>query len=116
MMPRLSRRTLIPLLVALHATVMLWGPCLHALPGWGHEAFGNRSTGDGPHGDPGKAPHGSAHDCPVCHFLLQGQLPVESAREPVLRWAGSLALIARPEITSRSRHRSSCPRAPPATC
>jgi hypothetical protein len=116
MMPRPFRRTPIALLVAFHATVMLWGPCLHALPGWGHEAFAKRATGDGQHGDPGKTPHGSGHDCPVCHFLLQGQLPIESAREPVLRLAGSLASLDRPEIASRSCHRISCPRAPPAAC
>src|SRR5580692_739367 len=35
-MPRFLRPTLIALVIALHAAVTLCGPCLHAMPGFGH--------------------------------------------------------------------------------
>ena len=37
-MTRFARQLLVTSLVALHAMVMLCGPCLHGLPGWDHGA------------------------------------------------------------------------------
>jgi hypothetical protein len=117
-MQRLTRNLLIASLIALYASVMVCGPCLHALPGWGHGS-GVATTGPrpGPRGenvrDHDKSLHGSADDCPVCSLLSLGQLPVDLACQPscpplagvsrVVRWGIVLPFLSLP----------SSPRAPP---
>lgn len=84
-MPRLARQFLAVSVLALHATAMLCGPCLHGLPGLGH-AGGVTLGADVDHGqNPAKAPHGQGHDCPICHFFSQGQLPIDTACVPAIQ-------------------------------
>jgi hypothetical protein len=113
-MRRSHRQILAIALVALHATVMLCGPCLHALPGWGHgNGLAHETQGDRLR-DPIPVAHLQADDCPVCHFLSQAQLPLDVVSVPVIQKVAT----CRPEIVSEPRavdrlHPTS-PRAPPA--
>jgi hypothetical protein len=69
---RIVRQLLVASLIALHAAIALCGPCLHELPGLGHDS----SAGSQTQQHPLKSSHDSGDNCPVCHFLAQGQLPV----------------------------------------
>src|SRR4051812_46011342 len=97
MMPRSARQILIVLLAALHLIVAVGGSCLHSLPGWDHSAVSTRRPVQaGQHDAPVKAPHTSTHDCPVCHFLSQGQLPTETATGLVPRLCCVLVSLSPP--------------------
>jgi hypothetical protein len=113
-MPRFARQILAASLVALHATVMLCGPCLHGLPGWGHGAGLSRVADGDQLGNPIKASHVQSDDCPVCHFLSQAQLSVDQASVPSV----SQVRVLKPEIpcesVTPSRLHPTSPRAPPA--
>lgn len=76
-MPRLCRKVLIAILVALHASVMVCGTCLHALPGWEHGAGVPGAKGKVGTHDLERSLHGSAHDCPICHLHSLGQIPLD---------------------------------------
>jgi hypothetical protein len=113
-MVRTSRPFLAATLVALHAAVALGGPGLHALPGWGHGSGLTRlAKNDHSHG-PGKSSHEATDECPVCHFLAQGQLSADlTAGAP--GWLVVQAEVARAAVPAPTpTHRSSIPRAPPA--
>jgi hypothetical protein len=111
---RLARQLLAASLVALHATVMLCGPCLHELSGWGHEVGLSRAADSGQVSEPVKATHLQPDDCPVCHFLSQAQLPVDA---PIVLSVWHVRFL-NPEllcdsVTPSLLHPTS-PRAPPA--
>jgi hypothetical protein len=82
-MMRPLRKTLVLAVLAVHATFVVCGPGLHALPGLEHAA----TT---PRGNPPEATHfpgtgsTSADDCPVCHFLAQGQVTVDPPDGPAV--------------------------------
>src|SRR5215472_12245053 len=83
-MPRFARRLLIASLVAFHAAVMLCGPCLHGLPGWGHSAGLSRGADAHRVSDHVQAVHVQPDNCPVCHLFSQGQLPIDLASAPAV--------------------------------
>lgn len=113
-MPRIARQALIASLIAFHAAVTLCGPCLHAVPGLGHGS-GLESSAKGGHSfDSESIRHASADTCPICHFLAQGQLAVESSRIPALQFVVDLDSPVGPGVSPSSPHLPSCPRAPPA--
>jgi hypothetical protein len=93
---------------------MLYGPCLHALPGLGHETVAG-ATAKGRHsGDPAQqAPHGSSDHCLVCQFLAQGQLTTEPARESSTQRVTSLGPLPLPALVPFVARGPSHPRAPP---
>jgi hypothetical protein len=105
-MSRIVRQFLVTSLVTLHTAIILCGPCFHALPGSGHD------SGYTTH-DPSKAPHDSADNCPICHFMTQGQLPVESSFGLSARLIGELVPNLSPAACPASFHHVSSPRAPP---
>lgn len=77
--PRRARQLLIHATVLLPVLVMLCGPCLHAVPGLGHESSPGNSGSDLGHGPDlhSTASHDTPGHCLVCQFLLQGQVVVE---------------------------------------
>ena len=108
---RIVRQLLVASLITLHAAVALCGPCLHELPGLGHDSgLGSTAT-------QGKAPlkgsHDSADSCPVCHFLAQGQIPISIswtlAQPHAEGWVSSLS----PPVKVVRGGPQSRPRAPP---
>ena len=113
-MLRFARQLLVASLVALHATVMLCGPCLHGLAGGDH-GIGFSRQADADHvRDPVNAAQVLTHDCPVCHFLAQAQLPVDLVAMPSVQHI----CVLRPERSRTTippiRLCASSPRAPPA--
>lgn len=113
-MPRIARQLLIASLIAFHAAVTLCGPCLHAMPGLSHESGPESSAKKGHSFDSESTHHTSADTCPICHFLAQGQLAVESSSIPAVQFVDELASPAHPGASPSSPHLPSCPRAPPA--
>ena len=113
-MPRFARTLLVASLVALHATVMLCGPCLHRLPGWGHGAGLSQATHSDHVGDPVKATHLRPDDCPVCHFLSQAQLLVDPAQDLLVRRVVVLNVPIAIAPVTPSQPCPTSPRAPPA--
>lgn len=104
-MHRRARQILLASLIALYGTMTAGGPALHALPGAEHV---KSADGDGP-----DRPASSDHDCPICHFLAQGQLaatftPVLSMDVVRIKPADDLPLTFPAAIA-----RPSGPRAPP---
>lgn len=71
---RRARHILLALLIGLYGTITVGGPTLHALPGGGDVKVG--TPVDDEHGSDRTT--SSQHDCPICHFLAQGQLAVDS--------------------------------------
>lgn len=108
------RRLLFASLIACHAIATLCGPCLHELSGLSHPigAAGKPDRTDAP----AQSPSDSADNCPICHFVAQGQLiitPVCERSEPILvNWLTPEAPAARPA----AQVHASAPRAPPALC
>jgi hypothetical protein len=115
-MTRSVRPILVLWLVALHMGLTLGGAGLHALPGLGHETGLNRLAKDDHSHGPGKSSHASADECPVCHFLAQGQaLPDPPAGMPA--WLITRADRPHDPVTALAPlHRPSVPRAPPTQC
>jgi hypothetical protein len=72
-MRRRARQILLASLIALYGAMTVGGPALHALPGVGHAKGGTSADVDG-----SDRPTSSHHDCPICHFLAQGQLAADS--------------------------------------
>ena len=72
-MRRRARQILLASLVALYGAMTVGGPALHALSSTGHAKVGRSADADGP-----GSPISSHHDCPICHFLAQGQLGAAS--------------------------------------
>jgi DUF2946 family protein len=113
-MPQLARRLLIASLIALHATVVLYGPCLHGLPGWDHGTGLARNTEVNHVGDPVKAAHVQPDNCPICHFFAQGQLPIDLACAPVVDQVFALKQEPWSESVTPTLLLPTSPRAPPA--
>ncbi|MDR3637257.1 MAG: hypothetical protein P4L84_25860 [Isosphaeraceae bacterium] len=113
-MPRFARPCLVTALVALHATVMLCGACLHGLPGWGHRAALSRAA-DGDHSrDAGKPNDLRPDDCPVCHFVAQAQLATELACAPAVEQGRECKLETRSDAVTPALLYLQFPRGPPA--
>lgn len=94
MMTRQVRNLLLGALIALHATVTLCGPGLHALPGWSHgTGLTPLARNDHSHG-PGPSSHQASDDCPVCQFLAQGQLAAELGIGVAIRLPQDVADLA----------------------
>jgi hypothetical protein len=78
-MSRFVRQILFASVIALHAVVSLCGPCLHEFAGSSHQ-LGLTSKTHGPD-DPARSPRDSGDNCLICHFVTQGQLPVEGCSQ-----------------------------------
>ena len=74
-MQRRVRQILLASLLALYGALTACGPALHWVPGADHVKYGSPGKGDGP-----DHPTGPHHDCPVCHFLAQGQITADPAQ------------------------------------
>jgi hypothetical protein len=75
-MARFARRILLATLVAAYGGVTVLGPSLHALPGFNHTQSPLKDRTDGCTNR--IVQFASSHDdCPVCHFLAQGQTVVD---------------------------------------
>jgi hypothetical protein len=113
-MPRFARQLLIASLVALHATVMLCGPCLHAVSGSDHGP-GFSTGADANHVRVHvRAAHVQTDDCPICHFLAQAQLPVDLVSLPSVLYVRVLKPDLPYESVTPSLLLPTSPRAPPA--
>ena len=112
-MSRIVRHLLFASVLACHAVVTLCGPCLHALPGSSHEP-GAASKSQRPD-DVSQSRRDSSDNCLVCHFVLQGQLPVELANAASIEQITELVPTALPTSITPPIHVPSNPRAPPAT-
>ncbi len=110
-MSRIVRHLLFATVLASHAVVTLFGPCLHALPGSSHE-MGAASKSQRPD-DPSQSRRDAADNCLVCHFVAQGQLPVEFAFTPSVQQVTELVAPAVPASASLPLLLPSSPRAPP---
>jgi hypothetical protein len=107
-MQRRARQILLASLIALYGTMTAGGPALHALPGAELVKAGTPDDGDG-----SDRPTSSHHDCPICHFLGQGQLaadPTHVLSMDVVRIKPADDL---PLIFPAAVGRPSVPRAPP---
>lgn len=105
------RQVLVASLIALHAAVVLCGPCLHELPGLSHSPdFG--STAQQQH--PLKSSHDSADNCPLCHFLAQGHVPVSSSEALPAPHAGDWMRPIPSSVTLTPAARETRQRAPPS--
>jgi hypothetical protein len=99
-------------LVALYGGVIAFGPALHALPGLNHVPTPLTEAKDGSNSH--LVPLVSSHDdCPICHFLTQGQILDDPDRcghiEVVqVRPADEIPLLAPPDVRLLTH-----PRAPP---
>jgi hypothetical protein len=110
-MPRIARHILFASVLVCHAVVTLCGPCLHALPGSSHEM--GASSGSQRADGPSQSPRDAADNCLVCHFVAQGQLPVEYAAGHSVQQVTELAPPAIPISAAAPLHLPSSPRAPP---
>jgi hypothetical protein len=112
-MPHPLRQVLISSLIAFHAAMMLFGPCLHAMPGLEHRAgAGSAATPDSI--EFSTARQDLADDCPICQLVAQVQLPIESCTVcSTALLVGSMKDVA-PVADVRSDALPSCPRGPPA--
>jgi hypothetical protein len=111
-MRRFARQVLIATLAALYGGVTAFGPALHALPGLNHAptALTILKGGSDRHATPLTVSH---DDCPVCHFLMQGQVlgdpdPLGRIEAVQVRPADEIPLIAPPDLRLLTH-----PRAPP---
>jgi hypothetical protein len=112
-MSRFVRQTLVALLIAFHAAVTLCGPCLHAVPGFGHGSVLESSAKRHQAVDMAGARHASMDDCPICHFLTQGQLPIESSSIASVRLAVEFEPVADVDWSPAPPRLPFCPRGPP---
>jgi hypothetical protein len=112
-MPRILRQILVATVVTFHAAIMLCGPCLHALPGSGHGSdYGSQAARQADQSS-AKDSHNPADFCPVCHFMAQGQLPVESSSGLPAQLIAELVQTDVPALVPASFDLLSHPRAPP---
>lgn len=80
-MMRPVRQALVLAVLAVHATFVVCGAGLHALPGLGHVSSLSSSGRAAATHSEGTNPT-SADDCPVCHFLAQGQMTIDPPDGP----------------------------------
>ena len=109
---RFVRQSLFASLVAWHAAVMLCGPCLHELAGSTHGDGAVSSKGQRPV-SPAQPSREATDGCLICHFVAQGQLPVEFSRESLPQPIAELVISASPISHAVSGPLPSSPRAPP---
>ncbi|GAC1474724.1 MAG: hypothetical protein NVSMB9_25640 [Isosphaeraceae bacterium] len=110
------RKLLIASLISLHASVMVCGNCLHMFPGSEHRRANSRLE-NSPESSPretGGWGHESPHDCPVCHLVSQGQMPVLIVSCSRVNHVQAMTPVDRPANPPLSTHHSSSPRAPPS--
>jgi hypothetical protein len=110
-MSRFARHILFASVIALHAVVSLCGPCLHEFAGSSHQ-LGLSSKAHGPD-DPAQLPRDSGDNCLICHFVAQGQLPVEGCSQVSDLVISELPATSIPAVDSAHDHIPSIPRAPP---
>ncbi len=60
-----------------------------------------------------RAHHASMDDCPICHFLAQGQLPIESSCIASVRLVVDFEPIADAVSNPAPPRLPFCPRGPP---
>jgi hypothetical protein len=105
-----SRRTIaLTLLFALHGIAILCGPAMHRHDRRAGLSRGSKATDP----IPSERACPSHADCPVCHFLAQGQLGIDRVvihRSPVA--VGGAPLLEIREVPTQFA-RTSRPRAPP---
>ena len=107
-MSRLVRQLLVASLLALYGSVSLCGSGLHALEDGEH--------GKHPlHADQSSVQPGgsSADDCPLCHYLVQGQMSVAVPPLPHPSLIQFRTTIVHRVCTCLDRFSSARPRAPP---
>ena len=110
-MSRIVRQFLFAALIACHVAVVLCGPCLHGLPGSAHE-MGAASNPDRA-GHPLQSGTDSKDGCLICHFLAQGQLPVEFSLGSSPQLIAEHVIPALPLSVTVSNQLTAFPRAPP---
>ena len=110
-MSRFARHILFASVIALHAVVSVCGQCLHEFAGSSHH-FGLASKVNGPE-DAAGSPRDSADNCVICHFVAQGQLPVESRPQISVIAVAELAVPTFAAHRDFRAHIPSSPRAPP---
>jgi hypothetical protein len=108
------RSILLIALLAMYGASSLLGPALHSLPGLAHAVSASEPSSQ--QVERGRLDGGkvcSADQCPVCHFLAQGQLPSELS---AVLWA----VRANPQVALEDqtfrlpeRYQPKNPRAPP---
>lgn len=107
-MHRRSSRRLLVVLLALYGAMIVCGPALHSLYGPHDAHFGPSSNSESSEG-----PASSHDDCPVCHFLSQGQLPVDPPHFPLMDVVRIKPADDLPLTFPSALNRPSGPRAPP---
>jgi hypothetical protein len=107
-MRRRSSRRLLAVLLALYGAMIVCGPALHSLSGPHDANFGPSSNSE-----PSKGPASSHDDCPVCHFLSQGQLSVDPPHFPSMDVVRIKPADDLPLTFPSAPDRPSGPRAPP---
>ena len=110
-MSRIVRQFLFASLIASHAAVVLCGPCLHGLPGSTHEVRAASSSNAPDH--PLQSGTDTKDGCLICHFVAQGQLPVECCSQISVIAIGELPAPSVPAVSLVHTHIPSSPRAPP---
>ncbi len=112
-MPHTNRRFLVALLIALHAALTLCGPGHHGFAApWSHAPEPIKASD--PVGTIAESDCRSVDHCPVCDYLSQSQLPVESVRQTP---GDRVEMRDRRDYPSHRlipSHCPSIPRAPPA--
>jgi hypothetical protein len=112
MISRFARHVLFASVIAAHAIVSICGASLHELTGSSH-GLGAESKAHCP-GDPVRSPRDSSDNCVICHFVAQGQLPVECDAELLAVAVTELPVPPLPPSRIFHVHVPSSPRAPPA--
>ncbi len=112
-MTRFVKQLLFASLIACHAAVVLCGPCLHELPGASHQTGAASKPNRSDH--PLQAPGDSKDSCLICHFVAQGQLPVEFSQGLTVQLIADLVVAAPAVVHTSSSALPSCPRAPPVS-
>ncbi len=110
-MSRFARQILFASIIALHGVVTLGGQCLHEFVGSSHE-LGLTSKTHGPEA-PAGSPRDSADHCVICHFVAQGQIPVECGSQVSAIAVAELPPPSVPIGRSVHTHIPSSPCAPP---
>ena len=112
-MTRFVKQLLFASLIACHAAVVLCGPCLHELPGASHQMGAASKPNRSDH--PLQSPTDSKDSCLICHFVAQGQLPVEFSQGPTVQLIAEVVVATPSVVHTSSRALPSCPRAPPVS-
>ena len=110
-MPRFVRQLLFASLIACHAAVTLCGPCLHELSGSSHRS--GPATKSQRSDAPAPSSRDSADNCPICHFMAQGQLTVAPTCDRSAPLVAGFVLPELPVARPLPHHVPSSPRAPP---